>query len=170
MRTRFLAGVPLLLLLAVSCFAHTHQTLPASTDTDPKAQPANSTPAPKKVLTNDDLHKGGGVSVVGDKRNQNYHMSPAQPADAASISRIRKSLEKLTSQLDDSNQKLTALKNFRAGEQVKDGGRQINKGVNRVPVDQQIAQLETTKKKLESQIDDLLDEARKKGIDPGQLR
>jgi len=170
MRTRFLAGVPLLLFLAVPCLAQSDQTLPASSDTDPKAQPANTVPPAKKVLTNDDLHKGGGVSVVGDKRNQNYHMSPVQPADAASISRIRKSLEKLTSQLDDSNQKLTALKNFRAGEPVKDGGRQMNKGVNRVPVDQQIAQLETTKKKLQSQIDDLLDEARKKGIDPGQLR
>ena len=48
--------------------------------------------------------------------------------------------------------------------------REINKGVNRVPVDQQIVQLQEKKKQLEEQISDLYDEARKKGIDPGMLR
>ncbi|HUK40901.1 MAG TPA: hypothetical protein VLX11_07655, partial [Candidatus Acidoferrales bacterium] len=108
--------------------------------------------------------------VVGDKRSQNYHMSPAQTADPATVSRIRKSLEKLNAQLHETNSKLAELRNFQSGENVNDGGRQINKGLNRVPVDQQIAQLESSKKKLEGQIGDLQDEARKKGIDPGQLR
>ena len=97
-------------------------------------------------------------------------MTPNPAADSATVSRIRKNLEKLTAQIDDTNQKLAALKKFEAGDDVKDPGPQINKGLNRVPVDQQIAQLEASKKKLEGQVSDLLDDARKRGIDPGQLR
>ena len=175
MSKRFLAGLPLALLLATPCLAQSDQNpppaAPSTTDTSAKTPPATTNPAaPKKVWTNDDVHKNSGVSVVGDKRNQNYHMSPQQTADAATITRIRTSLEKLNAQLDDTNQRLTALKNFQAGEPSKDAGEPIDKGINRVPVDQQIRQLEAAKKKLQAQIGDLLDEARKKGIDPGQLR
>ncbi|MGB9516145.1 MAG: hypothetical protein WBQ61_02925 [Candidatus Acidiferrum sp.] len=46
----------------------------------------------------------------------------------------------------------------------------MSKGYSRTPVDQQISQLQEKKKQLEAQIGDLLDEARKKHIDPGQLR
>ena len=173
MSKRLLTGSLLLLLLALPCLAQTDQNPqpPASSSTQ-NAQSTNVAPAQaKKVLTNDDLHSGRSeVSVVGDKRNQNYHMSPAQPADPATVSRIRKSLEKLNAQLDETNHKLASLKKFEAGDDVKDPGRQIDKGVNRTPPDQQIKQLETSKKKLEAEIGDLLDEARKKGVDPGQLR
>ena len=50
------------------------------------------------------------------------------------------------------------------------GSTEIPTGYVRVPVNQQIPALEEKKKKLQGQIDDLLDEARKKGIEPGQLR
>lgn len=173
MSRRFLAGLPLFALFVVPCFAQTDQTPPPSSapDATPKTAAATTNPAPpKKVWTNDDVHKNTGVSVVGDKRNQNYHMSPQQPADASTVSRIRAGLEKLNTQLDDTNQKLTALKNFQAGEPSKDAGEPVDKGINRIPVDQQIVKLEASKKKLEAQIGDLLDEARKKGLDPGQLR
>ena len=53
---------------------------------------------------------------------------------------------------------------------VSTGERDTSKGYSRTPVDQQMNQLLNKKKDLESQIGDLLDEARKKGIDPGQLR
>ena len=172
MSTRLLSGLPLFLFLALPSFAQTDQNPPSSgADSSEKTPPASSsTTAPKKVWTSDDLHRNGGVSVVGDKRNKNYHMTSPQTADPGTISRIRKDLEKLGAQLDDTNKKLTELKRFEAGESLNDGGRQINKGLNRVPVDQQIFQLQESKKKLEAQIGDLLDEARKKGIDPGQLR
>jgi len=172
MFNRLLTGLMFVIFLAVPCLAQTDQNPPPpSSDTGTPTSPANSTSTPpKKVWTNDDLHGRTGVSVVGDKRNQNYHMSPEQTADPATVSRIRKGLEKLNSQLADTNGKLVELRNFQSGENLNAGGRQINKGLNRVPVDQQIAQLETSKKKLEGQIGDLLDEARKKGIDPGQLR
>lgn len=172
MCNRFLTGLSLFLCLAVPCFAQTDQSPTAlSTETPAKTLPAAApTTAPKKVWTNDDFHGGAGVSVVGDKRNQNYRMGSPSSADPATVSHIRKDLEKLNSQLDDTNQKLRALKAFEAGEPVKGGGQQVDKGLNRIPVDQQIVQLEASKKKLEAQIGDLLDEARKRGIDPGQLR
>ncbi|HTZ33681.1 MAG TPA: hypothetical protein VMH31_14570 [Methylomirabilota bacterium] len=172
MSLRLLAGAAFFVLSALPCLTQTEQTPPPATaDSTPNTQPSSASPAsPKKVWTNDDIHARNGVSVVGDKRSQNYHMTPGPTADSATVSRIRKNLEKLTAQLDDANEKLAGLKKFQAGDEVKDPGPQINKGLNRVPVDQQIAQLEASKKKLEGQISDLLDEARKKGIDPGQLR
>jgi hypothetical protein len=172
MCSRLLSGLPLFLFLALPSFAQTDQNPPPSPVDSPRKMPpaSSSTTPPKKVWTNDDLHKNGGVSVVGDKRNKDYPMTPSQTADPGTVSRIRKELGKLSAQLDDTNKKLTELRRFEAGEAVNGGGRQINKGLNRVPVDQQVLQLQESKKKLEAQIGDLLDEARKKGIDPGQLR
>ncbi|MGB7728851.1 MAG: hypothetical protein WBL50_12530, partial [Candidatus Acidiferrum sp.] len=83
---------------------------------------------------------------------------------------IKKSLDKLQTQLGDVNNKLKSYKQFQDGEPVSTGERDISKGYSRTPVDQQMNQLLNKKKELESQIADLLDEARKKGIDPGQLR
>lgn len=90
--------------------------------------------------------------------------------DDATVSRIKKSLDKLQAQLDDVNKKLQTFKEFQDGEPVSKGERDLSKGYSRTPVDQQIAQLQDKRKDLEQQIGDLLDEARKKGIDPGQLR
>jgi hypothetical protein len=141
------------------------QTPPAASDSSGLAPAAT-----RKVWTNDDVKGGkGGVSVVGNKGNQ-YHMSPAAPADAATIARIKQSLEKLQTQLDDLNNKLKSYKQFQEGEPVSKGERDMSKGYSRTPVDQQMAQLLDKKKKLETEIGDLLDEARKKGVDPGQLR
>lgn len=168
---RLLTGLALFLLLTMPCLAQSDQTPSPSTNPEAAAQPANTTSTPpKRVWTNEDLHARNGVSVVGDKRNQNYHMTPDKPADPATVARIRNRLEKLNTQLEDTNRKLAGLKKFEQGDEVNDPGRQINKGLNRTPVDQQIAQLEDSKKKIEAQIGDLLDEARKKGIEPGQLR
>jgi hypothetical protein len=170
MSTRCLAGLAFFLLLVAPVVQSGQNPAPTTTDTA-KTPPLNDTSIKsKKIWTNDDLRGVGPVSVVGDKRNQNYHMSPAQTADPATVSRIRKSLETLNTQLEDTNQKLAQLKSFQTGETVNDGGRQIDKGINRVPVDQQIAQLQDSKKKLQAQIGDLWDQARKTGIDPGQLR
>ena len=155
--------------LAVPCLAQSdNDATPAA---NPSAPPTSSTansapPAPKKVWTNDDLPTAKpGI----DKRNQNARPA-AQTADPATIDRIRKNLEKLQSQLDDVNKKLKSLKDFMEGEPVSTGARDLDKGLNRVPVDQQVVQLQEKKKTLEAELSDLWDEARKKGIDPGQLR
>jgi hypothetical protein len=136
----------------------------------PVPNAGTSATTPKKVWTNEDLGKKGGVSVVGDKRNQNYHMTSNTPADPATVARIKKNLERLQTQLDEVNAKLKSYKEFQSGESVSSGARDMSKGYSRTPVDQQITQLEQKKKQFEDQIGDLVDEARKKGIDPGQLR
>ena len=134
------------------------------------APASSSTPTPKKVWTNDDVPSAKAGRSVADKRAASLRATPSQTVDVATVERIRKSLEKLQSQLDDVNKKLKIYKQFQDGEPVSTAEREINKGVNRVPVDQQIVQLQEKKKQLEGQISDLYDEARKKGIDPGMLR
>lgn len=174
MIARLLSPLFALGMLATPCLAQTQDPTPAQTSTSVAAAPPTSTSAsapPKKVWTNDDIRGSrGGVSVIGDKRNQNSHLGSTQPADTATASSIKKSLEKLQSQLDDVNMKLKSYKDFQDGEAVSKGERDLSKSYSRVPVDQQMVQLLDKKKQLESQIGDLLDEARKKGVDPGQLR
>jgi hypothetical protein len=164
-----------LFLFASSVLAQAQDSTPAqnasspATPEPPRSAPASS--AARKVWTNENLGDvKGGVSVVGDKRNQNYHMTPTQTADTATVDRIKKTLQKLQSQLDEVNAKLASYKQFQNGEPVSSGGRDTSKGYSRTPVDQQMNQLLSKKNDLSTQMGDLLDEARKKGIDPGQLR
>jgi hypothetical protein len=161
---------PLLLagLLVRPCLAQSqNQPAPDSNSAPPATANSGSTgSSPKKVWTNEDIPS---AKLPADKRSQNS-TAPKQTADAATVDRIRKSLLKLQSQLDDINKKLKSYNDFTKGEAVSSGSREMDKGVSRVPVDQQMAQLQEKKKQLEDQIGDLYDEARKKGIDPGQLR
>ena len=137
--------------------------------TTPSAANA-AAPTSKKVWTNDDVPSVKAGVSSGDKRNSSQRAMTPRTVDTATAERIRKSLEKLQAQLDDVNKKLKTYKEFQEGEPVSTADREINKGINRMPVDQQIAQLRDKKKQLEGQISDLNDEARKKGIDPGLLR
>lgn len=125
----------------------------------------------KKVWTNDDMNSlNGPVSVVGDSKRSGKAATTGTSADAQYIANTKKELEKLQSQLDDAKKQITAYRDFEQGKAPEPTGYQIGKGYNRVPVDQQIASLEEKKKQLEGKISDLLDEARKKGVLPGQLR
>jgi hypothetical protein len=173
MIARFLSPVFLLGMLAAACLGQKQDPTPAQSST-PATTSSSSTPdspPQKKVWTNENMPGGkGGVSVVGNKRNANSGPNSVQPADAATASGIKKNLEKLQSQLDDVNKKLGSYKDFQDGEAVSKGERDMSKSYSRVPVDQQMAQLLDKKKELEGQIGDLLDEARKKGVTPGQLR
>jgi hypothetical protein len=125
----------------------------------------------KKVWTNDDVHGlSGPVSVVGNSKNLG-EAGPDSKADGQYIANTRKELQKLRSQLDDANQQLRDLKDFSEGKApATSSGYPINKGYNRVPVDQQITSLEDRAKQLGDKIDRLADEARKKGVEPGDLR
>ncbi len=163
------------LAIAVPCFPQSSASAPSSQQTpagtSPSGDPSTKTPASKKVWTNDNLVEASGkISVVGDNRNQKYTLTPAKPADPATISRIREGLKKLQTQLDGVNQQLTSMKDFQEGETISKSSDEIPQGFTRVPVNQQIPVLQEKKKKLQLQIDELLDEARKKGIEPGQLR
>lgn len=168
---------------ALSCLAQNSSSGSASTQgaapngAATQAQGSSSTAASadtkkKKVWTNDDVSGlNGPISVVGDKKNSGKPGATADgKADPQYIANTKKQLEKLQSQLDDTSKQLTALKDFSAGKQPEPTGYPISKGYNRVPVDQQIAGLEDKKKQLEERIGALLDEARKKGVLPGQLR
>jgi hypothetical protein len=167
---RLVTPLCLLGLLSVSGAAQSQNDAPApsSSSSAAHASPNTSPPAPKKVWTNDDIPSTKGSAA--DKKNANYRTTPTQNVDPATVDRIRKSLEKLQTELDDVDKKLKSYKEFQSGEPVSTDARELNKGISRTPVDQQLAQLEDKKKQLETQISDLNDEARKKGIDPGQLR
>jgi len=157
-------------ILGIPAFAQSADQPPSESPASTASNTATANPS-KKVWTNDDVARNKtGVSVVGDQRNLRYHLSPAQPADPATVDRIKKSLQKLQGELDDVNSRLHSYKQFQDGEPVSKGERDISKGYSRAPVDQQMNGLLDRKKRLESQIGDLFDDARKKGIDPGLLR
>jgi hypothetical protein len=135
----------------------------AATPADPKKT--------KKVWTNDDVGGlSGPVSVVGNSKNPGKSGSSGK-ADGQYIANARKELAKLQSQMDDTNKQLADLTSFSEGKAAAtSSGYQINKGYNREPVDQQITGLQAKKKELQGKIDALVDEARKKGVEPGDLR
>jgi hypothetical protein len=172
---RLALSVMLLAMIALPGAAQSDTSSNSSAQTTAGASGTTDAPVagartPKKVWTNEDLGRTGPISVVGDKRNQNYNLMSNKLADPATISRLRTNLQKLQAQLQDVNKQLRAFKEFQEGEPVSTTGRQVNRGYNRIPVDQQMAALQARKKNLEEQIDTLTDEARKKGIEPGALR
>jgi hypothetical protein len=164
--------------VSLSCFGQSSagQSAPAgpSTATAPSQDSASATPdaKKKKVWTNDDVgNLTGPVSVVGNSKNAGKADPGADGgADSQYIANTKKELAKLQSQLDDTNKQLIALKDFSQGKAPEPTGYQIGKGYGRIPVDQQIANLEQKKRELQDKIDALFDEARKKGVLPGQLR
>jgi hypothetical protein len=145
-----------------------------SVQTDSTA--TSSTPATtstKKVWTNENFNGSATNPPVAGKQSQKNAAagnSQHRAGDPATAARIKQSLQKLQTQLVTVNLKLENYKKFLEGETVSDPGRDPGKGYSRTPVDQQMAALQEKKKQLELQIDVLYEEARKKEIEPGQLR
>ena len=140
-----------------------------STAATPESANKPAPSAPKKVWTNENISEASTkISVVGTKSDQKYPLTKA--ADPATVERIRKELKKLQGQVEDIKKQLASYKEFQEGEPVSASGYQVDKGYGRIPVEQQMIMLGKKKKDLEAQIDEQFDEARKKGIDPGQLR
>ena len=149
---------------------------PASSATPLQAASQDSTPPaetkkPKKVWTNEDLPSTkSGISVVGDTKS-NSKPAGSKPANAQYVSSIRKQLDKLQGQIADIDKQLVDLKNFSAGEpSTTASGIKLDKSYQREPIEVQMHALQDKKKDLESKVDALLDEARKKGVDSSQLR
>jgi len=166
MPSRFLTTPLFLSLLVLPCRGQNQNPAPA-----PQASPAGAPATPKKVWTNDDLARTkGAVSVIGTKLAADGPSAAPTPVASAEVLRIKSDLGKLEAQLDLVNKRLATYEEFEQGKAVSEGGRDLSKGYSRTPVDQQVAQLQEKRKQLSSQISDLYDEARKKGIDPGQLR
>jgi hypothetical protein len=148
-------------------------TPPAPATTSPDSTKPADEKKPKKVWTNENMpNTNTAVSVVGDSKNSSKgKSSPGQPADAQYISNVRKQLEKLQSQMDDTTKQIADLTNFSKGDPSSNAsGIQLDHKYAREPIEVQIRSLEEKKKDLQTKYDALLDEARKKGVDPGQLR
>jgi hypothetical protein len=156
---------------ALSAAAQSQESsAPPPVQSQDSAPPAE-TKKPKKVWTNEDLHGAkGGVSVAGDTKNQPKPAS-SKPANAQYIASVRKQLDKLQGEIADTNKQLIDLKNFSEGEpSTSASGVKLNNSYQREPIEVQMRALQEKKKDLESKVDALLDEARKKGVESSQLR
>ena len=167
------------LLILAGFFVASSAAQSSNPGSPPPAAPATSSAPPaeskktKKVWTNDNLSDANGaVSVVGNsKAASNTKSHPAKPADAQYIASVHKQLDKLSGQMADADKQIADLTNFSKGEpSTSASGMKVGKGYNRDPIDVQIHALQEKKKDLQSKIDALLDEARKRGVEPGQLR
>jgi chaperonin cofactor prefoldin len=146
----------------------------------PASKPQDSTAAretrkTRKVLTNEDLSKSTGkISVVGNGTAEDKPKAAAPPKAAnpnpAYVASVRNQLAKLLKQMVDLDKQITDLKNFKAGEpSTNASGVQLDKRYEREPIEVQIRALQDKKKDLQSKLDALYDEARKKGVASGEL-
>jgi TolA-binding protein len=141
------------------------------TDTPSSTATSSSTAnaKPKKVWTNDDVAPASAAVTVAAKTAT----SPTASAPGANehlAVQLRGKLEKLQSQLQGVDTQLDALKRFQAGELGGDAARQLHQRYSSAPIPEQIAKLQEKRNNLQDQIQAIYEEARKKGILPGQLR
>jgi chaperonin cofactor prefoldin len=170
-----LLSVPVFLLVFAAIPAAAQTTDPSS----PPPQTQNPPPSadakkPKKVLTNEDLSNSNGkISVVGNGQSNaasKPKTSAPKTANPQYVATVRNQLEKLLKQMVDVDKQITDLKNFKAGEpSTNSSGVQLDKRYEREPVEVQIRALQDKKRDLQSKIDALYDEARKKGVESGEL-
>jgi hypothetical protein len=164
------------LFCAVSVLARPQQPAPAAAaPTTSEATPGDTAAAvpkkAKKVWTNEEVTgMSSTISVVGDAHAGKSKPTPPTPADPQYIAKTKLELQKLQGQIADADKQLATLKSFSEGEPVGSGAQEFHKGYNNQPIEQQRVNLEAKKKELQAKIDALLDEARKKGVEPGQLR
>lgn len=165
-------AMTLILFAAFSAAAQSpDSTAPAPPVSSPDSAPPPETKKPKKVWTNENLSGANGVvSVVGDSKSKPKPAS-SKPANAPYVASVRKQLDKLQGEIADIDKQLVDLKNFSAGEpSTSASGIKLNKSYEREPIEVQMRALQDKKKDLESKLDALLDEARKKGVDSSELR
>jgi len=136
---------------------------------------ASKTEKPKKVWTNEEVGDlQGPVSVVGSKRSPEGSTQSSQSWAAASrqekIQRYRAAIADLRKKIDAADQRIAQYKNFKADDSSPNGGINPHKGYSMVPLDEQVKQLEEKKKQLLASIEELENQAKKEGIEPGELR
>jgi len=173
-------------LLLTALPARPQSTDAAPKPTDPPAKsPASATPEkkPKKVWTNDEIGSvKGTVSVVGDN-NSSSSSSSSQDSHLASttnggspdarqkqIADYRDRIKDYRDQIDAIDKRISQLKDFKAQNSAPTGGINPTQSYNMVPVEDQVKQLNDQKKNLQAKLDDTESDARKNGIEPGDLR
>jgi hypothetical protein len=162
----------------------------AATAANPNAKNAattgtSQTPAaaekkkPKKVWTNEEIGSvGGTISVVGDPNKtesastvqKETHESGADDLKTKQIEAYRDQVRQLKGQIDEADKRIAQLKNFKGENNSAAGGINPNQGYNMVPVEEQVKQLEEKKKQTQNKIEDVENDARKNGIESGDLR
>jgi hypothetical protein len=180
----------LVAIVALPCAAQTQENTNGANPADNSANTGSSQktktqnpPTPekkkKKVWTNDEVGSlGGAISVVGDEHASDAQSqgSPAAvvPADkdprTRKIQNYREQIRQLRAQIDAADKRISQLKNFKGENNAPTGGINPNQGYNMVPLDQQVKQLEESKKQLQGKIEDVENDARINGIDPGEIR
>ena len=163
-----------LILSFFAAFSSAAQS-PGTSSAPPAGQAATSEPPadakkPKKVWTNDNVSSASGtVSVVGDAKRK-AKPANSKPANGKYVASVRRQLEKLQKQVADIDKQLLDLKNFSSGEpSTSASGIKLDKSYQREPIEVQMRALQEKKKDLESKVDALLDEARKRGVESNQL-
>jgi len=189
LRASAFAGI-LSLSIALACSAQAPASSPSQEASAPSTSAQGQTPQTaaqidssgsalqpdskkqKRIWTNENLADANGpVSVVGNSKITTKAKSGGgKPLDAQYIANTKKQIEKLQGQIDDTEKQLQQLKDFSKGEPSPSNGVQLHKSYDRDPIDVQIRMLQDKKKQFQEKIDALLEEARKKGVEPGQLR
>ena len=187
----------ILLFMAAPCLAQTQdaasgtgegaKTTATNAGSATAGKPSSTTDAkkPKKVWTNDELGSvKGAVSVVGDGSSSGGEAAAKMPADSAEpaatpankearqkqVDAYRGQIRQLQAQIDAADKRIAQLRNFKGENTSPAGGINPNQGYNMVPIEDQVKQLEDKKKQAQARIDDLESDARKSGIEPGELR
>jgi hypothetical protein len=138
---------------------------------------------PKKVWTNEEMPTlQGKISVVGDpelanasseSRKWNYDSDSGNANNLErekAIANYREQLRQLRERQDGIDKKITDFRNFKADNASPSGGINVRNRYTMTPAEDQIRQLEDQKKQIQAKIDAIEDEARKNGIEPGELR
>jgi hypothetical protein len=86
------------------------------------------------------------------------------------IASYRKQLAAFQAELTDLDKQIADLKSFSKGESAHTNGLQMHKSYTMEPVQDQVSKLEAKRKILAARMDSVFDAARKRGIEPGQLR
>ena len=193
---RLLISIAVLALAAsVSCGAQSPDSASSSPSAPAKPAPAAQTPdakaatsdkdaskgkkKPKKVWTNDEVSSiNGNISVVGSATPTSSATPTAKPGDNSpsgdtrekQIARYRDQIRPLRQQLETTEKQLSDMRNFKGENSSSSGGINMSQNYSMTPVEDQVKQLEAKRKDLQKQIDAIEDEARKNGVEPGELR
>jgi hypothetical protein len=138
---------------------------------------------PKKVWTNEEMSTvHGSISVVGapgragsnsDSRQANTDSDSGNGGNSERVKAIanyREQLRQLHQQQNGIDKKIADFRNFKADNASPSGGINIRNRYSMTTAEDQVRQLEEKKKQIQSKIDAIEEEARKNGIEPGELR
>lgn len=177
LRVIFAAAALILAFPAAASFPNSSSPSqdPASSQSQPAPPPSEEPKKTKKVWTNDNMGdvNASAISLVGDAKKSSPGKSTAAtptPASSQVVTAFRKQLTALQAQSAGIDKQIAELKSFGKGETPGANGMQLHKGYSTESVDDQVRKLEEKKKSLAAQMDAIYEAARKRGIEPGQLR